>query len=112
MFLSSLEVHIAENQPLRSLVATVMAFDLDAGADGIVDYSITAGNSDGYFAISGMGFGEVVVHRTPINPHTYTLTITASDRGNPRRTSRATVLVHVAAISDVDCETANYGNLP
>ena len=104
-------MHIAENQPLRSLVATVMARDQDAGADGIVDYSITSGNSDGYFAISGMGFGEVVVQRSPINPHTYTLTVTASDRGNPPKASNATIVIHVVATSDVDCDAANYGKL-
>jgi hypothetical protein len=90
-------------------VATLEASDRDAGADGIIDYTITGGNTDGYFTISGMGFGEVVVERTPINPHNYHLTITASDRGNPSRSSTATLTVHVVATSEVNCTTGNYG---
>lgn len=90
-------------------MGTVEARDRDTGPDGMIHYSISAGNSDGYFAISGVGFGEVVVQRSPINPHTYTLTITASDRGNPSRSSNATIVVHVIATSDVNCILPNYG---
>lgn len=105
----SLEARVAENQPRRSLVATLAALDRDSGADGIIDYAITGGNTDGYFTISGVGFGEVVVQRTPINPHTYELTITASDRGIPSRSSTARLTVHVVATSEVNCTTENYG---
>ena len=104
-----MEAYISENQPGRSLVATLEATDGDYGADGIIDYAITDGNDDGYFAISWAGFGEVVVQRTPINPHVYSLTITASDRGNPPRSARARLVVHVVATSDVNCTTDNYG---
>lgn len=105
----SLEVYISENQPVRSLVGVVEAHDMDDGADGLIDYSITSGNDDGYFAISGAGFGEVVVQQTPINPHTYTLTISAADRGDPPRSTRAVLTVHVVSSSDVDCNVDNYG---
>lgn len=105
----SLVVYISENQPRRSLVGTLLATDNDSGPDGLIHYSITGGNSDGYFDISGMGFGEVIVQRTPINPHTYTLTVTASDRGNPPRSSTATLVVHVAATSQVNCTRETYG---
>lgn len=92
-------------------MATLEASDRDTGPDGIVDYAITGGNSDGYFTISGMGFGEVVVKRTPINPHVYSLTITASDRGVPPRSATASLTVHVVATSEVNCTTANYGKI-
>lgn len=90
-------------------MAVLDARDRDSGADGIIDYTITGGNIDGYFAISGMGFGEVVVQRTPINPHIYTLTVTASDRGVPSRSATARLTVHVVATSEVNCTTGNYG---
>lgn len=90
-------------------MAVLAAQDRDRGADGIIDYAITGGNTDGYFAISGMGFGEVVVERTPINPHVYNLTITASDRGVPSRSATARLIVHVVATSGVNCTTGNYG---
>lgn len=108
-FCHRLEAYIAENQPRQSLVETFQAFDQDLGPDGLLDYSITAGNEDDYFGLSGVGFGEVLVKRSPLNPGTYTLTITASDRGLPPRSSNATLVVHVTAIRDVDCLSDDYG---
>ena len=92
-------------------MAVVDAQDRDTGPDGIIDYAITGGNTDGYFAISGMGYGEIVVARTPINPHVYNLTITASDRGVPSRSATARVVVNVVATSDVNCTRGNYGKM-
>ena len=85
------------------------AIDADSGADGLVVYSITAGNEDGYFRATGNRYGEVVVGVTPINPHTYTLTVTASDEGTPPRSTNATLTVLVVASSQVDCDLSNFG---
>ena len=103
------ESYITENEQRLTLVGAVQAYDRDSGPDGLLHYAITAGNDDNYFHISGVGFGEVLIQKTPINPHTYTLTITASDRGTPPRSANATMVVHVAATSDVDCNTGRYG---
>ena len=94
---------------MRTLVGAFEAYDQDTGTDGLIHYSITDGNSDGYFEISGVGFGEVVVANSPINPHTYTLIITASDRGTPPRSSNATMIVHVTATREIDCNANNFG---
>ena len=85
------------------------ASDQDEGADGQIDYTITDGNDDMFFGISGLGFGEVIVQRSPILPHTYTLTITAADRGTPSLSTNATLIVHVTATTDVDCTLNEFG---
>ena len=104
-----MEISISEEQPLHSLVGVVQAEDRDRGPDGLIDYAITDGNFDSYFMISSIKFGEVVVRRTPINPHTYFLTITASDRGLISRSSNTTIAVHVIATNDVDCAAVDFG---
>ena len=58
-----------------------------------------------------MGFGEVIVRKSPINPHTYHLTITASDRGNPSRSSTAIVIVNVIATNEVNCTETDFGKV-
>ena len=96
-------------KPVGSNVTEFVATDRDSGTDGLIDYTIAAGNEDGFFDISGVGFGEVIVQRSPILPHTYTLTIEATDRGTPSRSSNASLVVHVSATSGVDCTSSDYG---
>lgn len=85
------------------------AADRDEGQDGRINYSITAGNEDGFFGISGAGFGEVIVQWEPILPHTYTLTITATDHGTPPRSANATLIIRVTTSQVVDCSTSDFG---
>ena len=85
------------------------ATDADVGQDGRIDYTITAGNQDGFFGISGAGFGEVIVQRTLILPYTFTLTITATDRGTPPKSTNATLIIHVATSNEVDCSENDFG---
>ena len=104
-----IEVTIADIKPEGSNVTEFQATDRDVGQDGRIDYTITAGNEDGFFGISGVGYGEVIVQRSPIFPHTYTLTITATDRGTPPRSSNATLIVHVTTSQAVDCRRNEFG---
>ena len=96
-------------KPLGSNVTDFEATDRDGGQDGRIEYTITAGNEDMFFGISGMGFGEVIVQRSPILPHTYTLTITASDHGTPSRSTNATLIIQVTTSSTVDCNLNEFG---
>ena len=105
----SKEVTISDTKPIGSNVTDFEATDRDEGQDGRIDYAITAGNQDEFFDISGMGFGEVVVHRIPILPHTYTLTITATDRGTPPRSTNATLIIRVTTSQVVDCSSNDFG---
>ena len=108
-FYSSIEVTISDTKPEGSNVTDFEATDADGGQDGRVNYTITAGNEDQFFGISGAGFGEVIVRSSPILPHTYNLTITATDHGTPRRSSNATLIVRVIATTVIDCNTDDYG---
>ena len=92
-----------------SNVTDFEATDNDFGQDGRINYTITAGNQDQFFGISGAGFGEVVVRRSPILPHTYNLTITAADHGTPSRHANATLIIHVIATTVVDCNSNDFG---
>ena len=105
----SKEVTISDAKPEGSNVTDFEATDRDEGQDGRIDYSITAGNEDGFFDISGMGFGEVIVQRSPILPHTYTLTITATDHGAPPRSTNATLIIRVTTSQVVDCNLNEFG---
>ena len=100
---------ISDTKPAGSNVTDFEATDLDVGPDGLVDYTITAGNEDRFFGISGMGFGEVIVQMTPILPHTYTFTVTATDRGSPPRSANATLIIHVTTSQEVDCNLNPFG---
>ena len=102
-------VAISDTKPVGSNVTDFEATDRDVGQDGRIDYTITDGNQDGFFDISGMGFGEVIVQRIPILPHTYTLTITATDHGTPPRSTNATLVIHVLASEIVDCNLNDFG---
>ena len=100
---------ISDTKPVGSNVTDFEANDRDIGQDGRIDYAITAGNQDGFFGISGMGFGEVIVQKMPILPHTYTLTITATDHGTPPRSANATLIIHVTTNQTVDCSANDFG---
>ena len=105
----SKEVTISDTKPRGSNVTDFEATDDDDGQDGRIDYTITAGNEDGFFGISGVGFGEVIVRNMPILPHTYTLTITATDRGTPPRSANALLIIHVTTTTMVNCSANDFG---
>lgn len=102
-------MEISDVTPMGSFVDEFDATDKDDGPDGEITYSITGGNDDGFFDITAMGFGEVIVRRSPILPHTYVLTITARDGGNPPLSSMATLTMLVTTSSIVDCTRPEYG---
>ena len=100
---------ISDTKPVGSYVTDFEATDDDDGQDGRIDYTITAGNEDGFFGISRVWFREVIVRRIPILPHIYTLTITATDRGTPPRSANATLIIRVTTNQVVDCSTDDFG---
>lgn len=104
----SFSLDISDVEPRGHFVGEFVAQDHDEGADGDITYSITAGNNDGFFEFAVPSFGEVTVARSPILPHTYTLTITASDGGSPPFTASALLTVRVVATSDVDCTDPQF----
>lgn len=77
---------LAEDSAPTSVV-TVAATDNDHGDDGVISYSITAGNSDGLFAVNpSTGEVTLVGSLDMESTQTYTITVTATDGGtNPSK---------------------------
>ena len=103
------EVTINDVAVRGSEVAVFTADDRDTGQDGVIVYSITAGNNDGFFEIAHESFGEVVVRTSPLLPHTYTLIITARDQGSTPRSANATLIVQVIATTMINCSLPQFG---
>lgn len=83
------------------VIVRVEATDADQGLNADISYRITAGNTQDLFEIEGRT-GEVKVKRSldlesndPPQNLSYTLTITASDGGNPQRSSSKNVHISI-----------------
>ncbi|KAH8260379.1 hypothetical protein KR026_010588 [Drosophila bipectinata] len=70
---------IFENAPIGKEVASVSAKDIDSGNNGLVAYSITAGDTDAEFEIDSNGTIRTRRHLDRERRSTYTLTVTAQD---------------------------------
>jgi hypothetical protein len=91
---------VAENSPNGTLVADLGASDPNPGQTLV--YAITDGNVGGAFAIDAEG-NLIVADATAINHEVrpaYSLTITATDDGQPSLTTTATWVVAVANRND------------
>ena len=96
---------IAENLAVNMPVGvTVSAMDVDAGANGQLTYSITAGNTGNAFDIDNSG--AITVNSAldyDTAPTSYMLTVTATDGGS--LTDTATVNI---ALTDINDNTPTY----
>ena len=94
-------LYVTEGSPNGTTVGTVLATDGDITATTFQNWTITAGNSGGYFAINSSTGVITVVDNTGLNSAvnpSFTLTLTVSDGAN---TSAAqTVSVIVSAVND------------
>uniref|UniRef100_A0A8C3GMR2 Cadherin-23 n=1 Tax=Cairina moschata TaxID=8855 RepID=A0A8C3GMR2_CAIMO len=96
-------VSVAEDSPVGRRVAVVLARDPDAGSNGQVTFSLTAGNVGQAFEIrtTNNTYGEVLVAR-PLDRELldrYTLRVT-SDGGVPPRRKEHTLRVTVLDVND------------
>ncbi|KAJ7336041.1 hypothetical protein OS493_013416 [Desmophyllum pertusum] len=94
-------VNVTEDVTSGTVVEEVLAVDTDAGLNGIVSYRITAGNDDDTFDI-GNGTGVVTVSGVVDRERrdSYSLTVTASDLGNPPNSSSVQLLITVMDVND------------
>ncbi|KAM4636899.1 cadherin-23 [Discoglossus pictus] len=97
-------VSVAEDCPTGRRIALVLARDPDAGNNGLVTFSVTAGNIGGLFEIrtTNTTFGEVFLVKTLDRElqEQYILKIQASDSGSPPRRSEHTLTVNVLDVND------------
>ena len=90
---------LPENSPLGTLVATVLALDVDSGTNGYVTYTITGGNQNNTFAIDGMSGNITLAGALDTRVQTtYILSVQAADGGSPSLSSSAIVVVTVTAV--------------
>ncbi|XP_036407043.1 protocadherin Fat 1-like isoform X2 [Megalops cyprinoides] len=92
---------VSEDSDLGRTILTVMAEDADGPSNNHIHYSIIKGNQDSPFTIDSVK-GELKVARQLDREKIsgYTLTILASDNGNPPKSSSATVNIDVSDVND------------
>ncbi|CAH1262457.1 FAT4 [Branchiostoma lanceolatum] len=101
---SQLNISISEDERRGLSVATVTAADADSGTNGHVLYTINSG-SDGKFAISPTsGVLSLVSELDREYKSAYSISIGASDGGNPSLTSEEAFVVHVTVLDVNDNE--------
>ncbi|XP_019645842.1 PREDICTED: protocadherin Fat 4-like [Branchiostoma belcheri] len=91
---------VPEDEAVATTIVSVTVTDADIGTNADITYTITAGNSESKFNI--LTNGAVVLADTLNYESTtqYTLTITATDAGNPPLSSDAIVSVTVGAVNE------------
>ena len=97
---------VSEQAPVDTVVAQVQATDADIGVNAAITYSITAGNSLGFFKID-TNTGEVKVNKsldletvTHVQGLSYSLTIEARDQGTPPRATSANLAIQVSQVNE------------
>ncbi|KAJ8730776.1 hypothetical protein PYW08_002189 [Mythimna loreyi] len=94
---------VDENAKNGSLVAAITVTDLDAGLNGITSISIVAGNELNHFRLENSSSVYIVhvngvLDREEISK--YNLTVVATDRGSPPRTTTSFLVIHVNDVND------------
>ncbi|XP_063814849.1 cadherin-23 isoform X2 [Pseudophryne corroboree] len=97
-------VNVAEDCPTGRRIALVLARDPDAGSNGEVTFSLTAGNGNRLFDIrtTNNTYGEVFLVQ-PLDRELlelHSLKIQASDKGSPPRRTDYTLTVNVLDVND------------
>ncbi|XP_055130578.1 cadherin-23 isoform X1 [Symphalangus syndactylus] len=103
-FTSDSAISVPEDCPVGQQVATVKAWDPDAGSNGQVVFSLASGNIAGAFEIvtTNDSIGEVFVAR-PLDREEldhYILKVVASDRGTPPRKKDHILQVTILDVND------------
>ena len=98
--LTSYETSLPESTPVNERFFALLASDGDLGANGRVFYSVTDGNAEQRFGIfpDGQIYVKNVLDREELDY--YALEVTASDQGNPKRSSIVPVVVHIIDEND------------
>ena len=98
---SGYAVIVSEDASVSSTVIQVTASDADTGNNAVLTYSISQGNSESKFAISG----DNIILSAQLDAETttqYLLQIVASDGGSPSLSSTANVVISVSYVNEFD----------
>ncbi|KAA8590065.1 hypothetical protein FQN60_013999, partial [Etheostoma spectabile] len=101
---SDTSVNVAENSPMGKKVAVVLATDKDAGLNGLVNFTLVAGNMEEVFKIQTVNntYGEVFVN-APLDRESvdrYLLKVRAIDNGSPPRLTDHSLTVNILDVND------------
>jgi protocadherin Fat 4 len=94
------ETSVSENAAIGTVVLAVKATDRDEGRNGYVEYSL-GGGGEGVFTLGpGDGLLRVAGRLDRETSSNYSLELRARDRGDPPRSTRATLIVTVLDEND------------
>lgn len=101
---SDTSVNILENTPLGRRVAVVLARDRDASLNGLVNFTLVAGNMEDVFKIKTVNhtYGEVYVN-APLDRESvdrYLLKVRATDNGSPARFTDHSLTINILDVND------------
>lgn len=92
----------------------IQATDRDSGENGRVSYSITSGNSDGFFNLNA-NTGELTTLKSldlesahALYPN-FTLVVIAEDHGNPQLSGNATYVLMVKSVNEFSPQFTSPG---
>ncbi|MHC1775947.1 MAG: cadherin domain-containing protein [Lentimicrobium sp.] len=88
---------VQQYSPVGTLVGTITASDPDPGQS--LSYSLTAGNSNGIFAINPANGNITVLNSSALYPRNFYMIARVTDNGNPSLFSEATITVTVTPIN-------------
>ncbi|KAL1139773.1 hypothetical protein AAG570_006750 [Ranatra chinensis] len=104
---TSYETSLLESTAVNDRFFALAASDADLGANGLISYTITEGNSEGKFGVFPDGYMYVKSTLDREDRDYYSLTVTASDHGKPPRSSVVPVVIHVIDENDNRPEFTN-----
>ncbi|RZC34665.1 Cadherin domain containing protein [Asbolus verrucosus] len=104
---TSYETSLLESTPVNERFFALAASDADLGSNGRISYAISEGNSEGKFGVFPDGFLYVRQSLDREDKDYYSLSVTASDSGNPSRSSVVPVVIHVIDENDNSPEFTN-----
>ena len=96
---TSYRVEVGEDTPVYTTVVTVTASDADVGRNGEVLYRLAAGSGPAFCVQPASGAVILMRRLHHRDRDNYLLTVTATDRGAPPRTSTATLTVYVRRVN-------------
>ncbi|XP_049336962.1 cadherin-23 isoform X2 [Astyanax mexicanus] len=102
--MSDVSVNVPEDTPMGRRVAVVLARDRDAGKNGLVNFTLVAGNMQDVFAIQTVNntYGDVFVN-APLDREAidrYLLKVRATDNGSPPRFTDQSLTINIVDVND------------
>ncbi|CAH1187899.1 unnamed protein product [Phyllotreta striolata] len=104
---TSYETSLLESTPVNERFFALAASDADLGVNGRISYAISEGNHESKFGVFPDGYLYVKKPLDREDKDYYSLTVTASDAGNPSRSSIVPVVIHVIDENDNSPEFVN-----